>query len=308
MDDPFAVLDAPKSEPAAVVQVTGDVPSGGVFVFDLETVPDESRFPRPVKVEKVKRPDAVANLPVLCSQTVPAIKAKIPSLSESQLAELATLEGQSSKPRSGVLDAIADQQKTDNADDHEAAMMKWRELAFSPLCCRVVALGIKSQKHRVTMLAKTADEERELLRVLWLHVQRFRTRCGYNITEFDDAVLIFRSMILNVDATEKIQRKKYSNAQAIDLYTSMFPSPSYGGKKKEDEAESPYQIMNGKSRKLKEVCRMLGIVPPVGYEMSGDKVFDLVEAGQWDDVAAYVSSDADIEFDLYSRLSDYVMF
>ncbi len=62
------------------------------------------------------------------------------------------------------------------------------------------------------------------------------------------------------------------------------------------------------AQKLKEVCRKLGIVPPVGYEMSGDKVFDLVEAGQWDDVAAYVSSDADIEFELYSRWSDYTVF
>jgi hypothetical protein len=42
--------------------------------------------------------------------------------------------------------------------------------------------------------------------------------------------------------------------------------------------------------------------------MSGDKVFDLVEAGDWAGIAAYVESDAVIEFELYRRLSDYVVF
>ncbi len=288
MDDPFAVLDAPKSEPAAVVQPTSDVPSGGVFVFDLETIPDESRFPRPVKVEKVKRPDAAVDMDKLVAGTVPFIKSKIPLLSEAQLLKLAEMEDATAKPRAGVRDAISQQLAIDNADDHEAAMTEWKKLSFNPFGCRIVALGIKSHKHRVTMLAKDFDEERELLRVLWLHIQRFNTRCGYNITGFDDAVLIMRSMLLNVDATQPISRKKFGDRGSIDLMTALFPA-------------SPAQ-------KLKEVCRMLGIVPPVGYEMSGDKVFDLVEAGQWDDVAAYVSSDADIEFELYSRLSDYMVF
>lgn len=310
-DDPFAVLDTSvlaedllRSADAIMtsspdVVASGDVsqipsggvfqiPSGGVFVFDLETVPDESRFPRPPKVEKVKRPDAQADLEKLVGQTVPAIKARIPVLSEVQLLKLADLEEATAKPRQGVRDAISQQLAIDNADDHEAAMMEWKKLSFNPFGCRIVALGIKSSKHRVTMLAKTPDEERELLRVLWLHVARFKTRCGYNITGFDDAVLVMRSMLLGVDATEKISRKKFGDRASIDLMTSLFPS-------------SPAQ-------KLKEVCRMLGIVPPAGYEMSGDKVFDLVEAGLWDDVAAYVSSDADIEFELYQRLSDYVIF
>lgn len=288
MDDPFAVLDAPMEPEAAILPMKSDVPSGGVFVFDLETIPDESRFPRPVKVEKVKRPDAAVDLEKLLAQTVSAIRAKIPTLSESQLFKLGEMENASAKPRIGVKDAVSEQLSIDTADDYMLQMNEWKKLSFNPFGCRIVALGIKSHKHRVTMLAKNDDEERELLRVLWLHVQRFNTRCGYNITGFDDAVLIMRSMLLNVDATQPISRKKFGDRGSIDLMTALFPA-------------SPAQ-------KLKEVCRMLGIVPPVGYEMSGDKVFDLVEAGQWDDVAAYVSSDADIEFELYSRLSDYMVF
>jgi hypothetical protein len=304
IDDPFAALDAEKveeqtadfaealSDLAEAVEApekqATDVPSGGVFVFDLETVPDESRFPRPAKVEKVKRPDAAIDLEKVISGAIPFIKSKIPLLSEAQLLKLADMEEAAAKPRAGVRDAISQQLAIDNADDHADSMNEWKKLSFNPFGCRIVALGIKSSKHHVTMLAKNDDEERELLRVLWQHIARFKTRCGYNITNFDDAVLVMRSMLLGVDASERISRKKFGDRASIDLMTSLFPS--------------------GQAQKLKEVCRMLGIVPPVGYEMSGDKVFDLTESGDWDAIAAYVSSDADIEFELYQRLSDYVNF
>ena len=309
VDDPFAALDdvktamqmadfeealadaAEATKPEAEVVAAanaGEIPSGGVFVFDLETVPDESRFPRPVRVEKVKRGPAAVELSKLVTKTVPAIKAKIPTLSEEQLNQLTELENGMEKPRSGVLDAISQQLAIDNADDHEAAMFEWKKLSFNPFGCRIVALGIRSAKHHVTMLAKNDDEERELLRVLWEHIARFKARCGYNITNFDDAVLVMRSMLLDVDASERISRKKFGDRASIDLMTCLFPA--------------------GPAQKLKEVCKMIGIVPPVGYEMSGDKVFDLTESGDWDGIAAYVESDAVIEFELYRRLSDYVVF
>ena len=303
VDDPFAALEEvsevdgvdnavedvvtellKESEPAA----TGDIPSGGVFVFDLETIPDESRFPRPVRVEKVKRPSIACELSKIVTQTVPQVKSWIPKLSEEQLNQLADLENGLKKPRTGVLDAIEEQKRIDDADDFEAAMAEWKKLSFNPFGCRIVALGIRSTKHHVTMLAKNDDEERELLRVLWKHIARFKTRCGYNITGFDDAVLVMRSMLLGVESSQLISRKKFGDRASIDLMTVLFPS--------------------GQAQKLKEVCRMLGIVPPVGYEMSGDKVFDLTEAGDWNGIAAYVESDAVIEFELYQRLSDYVLF
>jgi hypothetical protein len=309
VDDPFAALDevktamqvadfeaalenaaeALKPEPEVVAaENANSIPAGGVFVFDLETVPDESRFPRPPKVEKVKRPDAAVDLEKLVAGTVPVIKAKIPILSEAQLLKLADMEDATAKPRAGVRDAISQQLAIDNADDHEAAMAEWKKLSFNPFGCRIVALGIRSARHHVTMLAKTEEEERDLLRVLWSHIQKFKTRCGYNITNFDDAVLVMRSMLLGVDASEKISRKKFGDRASYDLMTILFPA--------------------GPAQKLKEVCRMLGIVPPVGYEMSGDQVFDYVEAGRWQEVADYVASDAVIEFELYRRLSEYVNF
>ena len=294
-DDPFAVLEEQHESAVAVADPPSerhepiDVPSGSVFVFDLETIPDESRFPRPVPVEKAKRPDCPGfDVAKTLALTVPHIKATVPSLSEGQLRSLADAESAQKKPRAGVLDAIDAQIKLDNADDFELAMDEWKKLSFNPFGCRIVALGIKSAKHTITMLAKNDDEERALLNVLWSHIQRFQIRCGYNITGFDDAVLIYRSMILGIDATQRISRKKFGDRQSIDLMTVMFPT--------------------SQAQKLKEVCRMIGIVPPAGYEMSGDKVFDLVESGDWDGIANYVSSDAVIEFELYSRLADYLVF
>lgn len=292
-DDPFAVLDEQSDPPDAgiyphVTHESPDVPSGSVFVFDLETIPDESRFPRPVRVEREKRPDATCDLEKIVTLTVPQVKAWIPKLSEAQLQKLTELENATKKPRGGVLDSIQDQLAADNVDNFELEMSEWKKLSFNPFGCRIVALGIKSSKHTVTMLAKNDDEERALLNVLWNHIQRFQVRCGYNITGFDDAVLIYRSMILGIDATQRISRKKFGDRQSIDLMTVMFPTSS--------------------AQKLKEVCRMLGIVPPAGYEMSGDKVFDLVESGDWEGIANYVSSDAVIEFELYSRLADYLVF
>lgn len=294
-DDPFAVLIEPveaeiETEPEQEQAKAVSVPaSGSVFVFDLETVPDETRFPRPEKVEKVGRPDCPKfDCVKTIGLTVAQIEAQIPQLSEQQLQQLLTAEGLRDKPRVGVQKAIQTQLAMDNADDHQAAMMEWRKLSFNPFGCRIVALGIRSAKHHVTKLAKDDEEERELLRVLWSHVAKFKTRCGYNITAFDDAVLVMRSILLGVDASERISRKKFGDRASIDLMTCLFPA--------------------GPAQKLKDVCKMLGIVPPVGYEMSGDKVFDLVEAGDWPGIAAYVESDAVIEFELYRRLSDYLIF
>ena len=285
VEDPFGELEMA----AETESPPQPIPSGSVFVYDLETIPDESRFPRPVRVEKIKRAELPGvDIARLIDSAVPAIKARIPQLAEAQLVALAAAENAAKKPRAGVLEAITKQQQIDETDDYEAAFSEWKKLSFNPFGNRIVAIGIRSAKHHVTMLAKTDDEERQLLRVIWDHITKFRVRCGYNITAFDDAVLIFRSMLLGVEAPNPISRKKFGDRASIDLMTALFPA--------------------GPAQKLKEVCRMIGIVPPAGYEMSGDKVFDLVEAGDWDGIAAYVESDAVIEFELYRRLSDYLVF
>lgn len=288
--DPFAALDDEEQEVGTLegeAVPPKEVPAGSLFVFDLETVPDETRFPRPVKQEASEKPDAAIDLVKLAEGTVQKISGVLGLLSGKQLAALADIET-GGKNRSGVIKAITDQQQA-NGGNFEAEFAEWKKLSFNPFGLRIVALGIEAARgHSVTMVAKSIDEERDLLNCLWTHIAKFGQRCGYNITAFDDAALIFRSMILGIDASQKLNRKKFGDKASIDLMTALFPA--------------------GNPQKLKEVCRMLGIVPLAGYEMSGDKVFDLVEAGDWDGIANYVHSDAVIEFELYNRLADYVLF
>ena len=297
-DDPFAGMFG---SPQGVPLTAGDVadieseaeateqPRGGSwFVYDLETVPDESRFPKPEPPPKIERITADVDLVDLQGSTVAAIGKQLSRLSEDQLRHLLQMEQDADKTRSSVVTAIERElQVFDNTAEHAAMVAEWRKLAFKPWGLRIVALGIETCKgEHVTMLAKTADEERELLRVLWEHVQLFNVRIGYNIHGFDDSVLVARSVMLGVESSLAIDRKRYGSNQSVDLMQMLFP--------------------DGRPMKLKELCQWIGIEPEAGYEMSGDQVMDLVEAGDWDGIAAYLQSDAKIEAELYRRIRDYI--
>lgn len=277
------------AEPDPVKPVVKDIPRGSIFVFDLETVPDETRFPRPVKPEKIVKPDVEGlDLIETLKGTAEKVNKILPSLSIRNLENLRAAE-MAGKNRDGVLKGIASYLLSDDSQ-FESEYQTWRNLSFDVFACRIVALGIEARGHSVTMVAKNEAEERELIACLWEHIDKFSIRCGYNITAFDDAVLIFRSMQLGIDppTAKKLERKKFATKTSIDLMTALFPA--------------------SQAQKLKEVCRKMGIVPLAGYEMSGDKVLDLVDAGDWDGIARYVHSDAVIEFELYNRLNQYQVF
>lgn len=288
--NPFAMLDETEQKeeslPAASPDALPDVPRGAAFVYDLETVPDESRFPRPIEPEKVEKPDANVDLQSLVSGTIPQITAKIPILSDQQLSALASLE-ESGKNRAGVMKSIAEQLQS-GGSDYPAQLAEWKRLAINPLCCKVVAFGVRSKDWSLTLTAKNEDEERRLIATLWNCVDHFAMRVGYNINSYDDMVLVARSMLLKIDPSKRLDRRKFNNKQSIDLMTTLFPS--------------------GTAQKLKDVCRYLGIVPPAGYEMDGSQVLDLVDAGEWEKVAEYVASDATVEWQLYQMLGDYLVF
>lgn len=297
-DDPFAgMFGSPQGVSLTADDVadieseaeTAEQPRGGSwFVYDLETVPDESRFPKPEPPPKIERITADVDLFDLQGSTVPKISHELSRLSEEQLRHLLQIEQDESKPRAGVVTAIERElQVFDNTAEHAAMVAEWRKLAFKPWGLRIVALGIETCKgEHVTMLARTPDEERELLRVLWEHVQLFNVRIGYNIHGFDDSVLVARSVMLGVESSLAIDRRRYGSSQSVDLMQMLFP--------------------DGRAMKLKELCQWIGIEPEAGFEMSGDQVMDLVEAGDWDGIAKYVHSDAKIEAELYRRIRDYI--
>lgn len=287
--NPFAALtEGPVSPPAPTEQPAQEQPAtqseqpvvrGGTFVFDFETVPDESRFPRPTKAI----PTHVDSLSELLKGGVPDVVKRIEQgMTADQLTELAKLENEAKKPRKGVLDAV-DKALTDG----DAAFQEWRKVgSVDPFRARICAFGwIDSCNIPRSMTARTDDEERAILRKFWELVSATHKRCGYNIFHFDDMLAVIRSMLLGVEPSRQLDRRKYGNREAIDLMVALFPS--------------------GGSMRCKDVCSALGIIPPAG-DMDGSKVFDLYEIGDMASIAKYVESDVLIERTLLVHFIDYL--
>ena len=261
-----------------------DIEKRAWFVFDLETVPDETRSPKPEAKAPEPRPPFACDLAELLTKPIANIKPALTRLSEAQLQQLASIEA-GGKNRATLLSAINDEVQLLTGCDM-SAVDEWRRLSFNPFGCRIVALGVATPSAVYAEVARNLQEERALLVKLWGFISACKTRVGYNINAFDDAVIIARSIMLGVETQTPLDRRKFGNREAIDLMTALFPA--------------------GQPMKLKELCRLLQIVPPAGYEMSGDKVLDFVEAGDYDTVLKYVHSDAIIERELLLKIRDYV--
>lgn len=280
MNNPFEALTAKLSAPVAPQKPP---PANAVMVYDFETVPDESRFPRP------KFDPTASSVPQLDTEqfftvckTVSEIAKYLAAnpLSIEQYDNLIVVEKRADKPRKGVFDEI-EGCKTKAL----SAFEDWkRECSTNPLKAKIVAFGWSLGNGEVeSMTATNLDEERAICEKFWSLVATGRRRAGYNITGFDDALVGIRSILLGVTPTCKLVRKKYGNHQALDLMTLMFP--------------------NSSAMKLKEVCAALQIKVPAG-DMDGSKVFDLVQAGKMKEVAEYVRSDVSVERDLMWKLQE----
>jgi hypothetical protein len=259
---------------------------GGWFVYDLETVPDTTRFPKPeAKQPQDREPCGKASEELLGK----AINLVVPWLSKMSVAELQQMLAweTAGKSRSTMLEKINAEISLLTGTD-TSGVDEWRKRSFDPFSCRIVALGIATREYVWRAVAKAPEEERELLRVFWTHCNENKRRIGYNITAFDDRVVVARSMLLKADSHGLgLDLGRYDKAR-IDLFTMLFGA-------------------SRDSYKLKDLCEALGIVPEAGYEMRGDKVLDLVEADDWDGIAHYVQSDAKIERQLYEMLAEYTV-
>jgi hypothetical protein len=290
-NQPATASQVPKQPTAATAAIkplpeASQIERSSWFVFDLETVPDETRSPKPEVRQPAPRPPVACDLADLLTKPITHIRPMLARLAEPQLQELAAIET-AGKNRSTLLNAIADEVQLLTGCDM-SAVEEWKKLSFNPFGCRVVAVGVAQKNAVFAEVARNIDEERVLLRKLWGFINTCPTRVGYNINAFDDAVIIARSIMLGLEEpATPLDRRRFGNRQAIDLMTALFPA--------------------GQPMKLKELCRLLQIVPPAGYEMSGDKVLQYVEAGDYETVLNYVHSDAIIERELFSKLRGYVV-
>lgn len=248
--------------------------------YDLETVPDESRFPRPEQKEF----ESIDCLAVIAGK-VDDVKSAVESCTDEDLDRLLKLESSKDKPRKGVIDTI--ERERSNRSGEFAAWVK--EGSVNPLWCRIAAAGWAVDDGDIeSAIATNDDEERSLIETLLSEFQRTSRRCGYNILGFDDTVIGFRCALLGIDVPFPLSRNKFRNSHAIDLMQLLFPA--------------------GSPKKCKDVARSMELEVPAG-DFDGSQVYEayLVGDNQYLDtgnsgfatIKTYVESDVEIERELY---------
>lgn len=150
--------------------------------------------------------------------------------------------------------------------------------------CQIVAIGLMPEGSSTVEvnLARTPDEEAEMLTVVWDALLKIQhpVIIGFNSLGFDLPVLMRRSQYLGV-SYPKLLLDKYRTPH-IDLMQHL--------------------TWNGlvKARGLKFYCKRFGI--PVHDEVAGVEIPALVAAGEWNKVIAHCESDVRLTAALASRL------
>ena len=251
----------------------------GFWSYDLEAVPDETRFPRP----EVKEAEFDVSFdPETILKTTTSCQARLrDGVCPEQLLILQDTElGRAKGARKGVLDVI---RKTMEGGDAE--WRKWHALGARPETARIVAMSVCAYgdpDHPRTWIAKNQKEERQLVQDFCDLYDVGTTRVGYNIAGYDDRLIFWRAMKLGVRPIKPLSLSRYGGRGSIDLMAKMFSNL-------------------GDAMRLKALLSMLGIVPPAG-DMEGSQVLELVDSDQWDLLAEYVASDAWAELQLLAKV------
>lgn len=273
------------------------------LIFDLETVPDESRLEQfglePLPTPRQFTPtDQLPDPANLVTKKVDEIKKAVDGIwpSKEWLEKAIVAEKSIEKPRKGVLDEFAGIMQ---AQLGEGAMILGKQnerrkiLSVTPEFCRIVAMGsargdaeIKTavvgqllqfdgKEHKLT--------ESDLLESWWLAVEECSPLVGFNIVGFDLPVIFIRSALLGIRPTRKIDTRPWGG-EVIDLMQARWPK---GGQKS-----------------LKDTARILGFkVPAEGVD--GSHVDLLWREGRLAEIAAYQASDIEVTRQLFSFLKGF---
>jgi hypothetical protein len=250
----------------------------GYWSYDLEAIPDVHRFSRPDEKIIEYNPDLdIAK----AMSTVPSTKAALSfGICDEQIMEMLKLENERPKPRAGVLEIC---NKFLMAGDEP--MANWRNLAKNPATAAITAMAICPYGDPVprVWLAKTRDEERELVKAFFEVHAKGGTRVGYNISAYDDRLIVWRALQLGVlPIGRRMTFSRYGGKGSIDLMAKLFSGI-------------------GDAMKLKTVLSMLEVHPPAG-DVDGSMVADMVYDGHWELLANYVASDAWSEMQLLLKM------
>ncbi len=256
--------------------------SGECLYFDLETAPDWEREPLfglpPLTTEAAETPaDELMEPASFITSTLAEcgkyLSSKIPP-AEWLDAVVAVENARDKGPREGMLKLIKERRDAKDAVA-DARDSRIKLLSVTPLYCRIVAIGFQagySSGPPEAILCRNVDEEKAGLERLWAAIEKHSPVVGFNIRGFDVPVILARSIILGITPPKVLNRSRYNSRDILDLMTEI-----HG-----DRCPAGFG--------LKPTCRMLGIDPEAA-EVDGSCVNDMVEAGQWDDIAAYVRSD-----------------
>ena len=247
-----------------------------IYSYDLETVPDDTRWPRPE--EKIIEPRPIDSAVVL--KTEASCKAELEAgLCEDQARELLAVEQSSKKPRKGIQDALRK-----HIDLGDQAMQDWKNLSKNPWSCKIVSIGycrIDSDVPEV-LLAQTEKEEIGIIQSFFDLLSAGHVRLGYNILGYDERVIFWRALHYGIKPPVKLKFTRYGTDSCIDVMLKLFNNM-------------------GDAIPLKDLLYNIGIAPPAG-RTNGSHVLEMVDGAQWDAIAHYVASDAWSEMELYRRI------
>jgi predicted PolB exonuclease-like 3'-5' exonuclease len=152
---------------------------------------------------------------------------------------------------------------------------------------RIVALGWWTNSGGDQSYLACQDEwtERYAITNFWEWAKR-RTIVGFNVKAFDLRFLVQRSRYLGIPHPD-VDFGKYSRKGVHDLYLDLtFNDGTYD--------------QGAMRRTLHAFCRRFGI--PVDDSISGKEIPALVEAGEWEQIQAHVTSDVLLTVALAERL------
>ncbi len=269
------------------------------LIFDLETVPDESRLELfgldPLPTPRQFTPAGQLPDPAtLVSKKVDEIKKACDGLwptTEWILLAIAAEKG-IEKPRKGVLDEFSSMRTSLESEAGEilkAQADRNKLLSVTPEFCRIVAIGTARGDGPIKTAVVGQElpwsdgkarpiTEMHLLESFWEVAAESGPCVGFNCIFFDLPVIFIRSALLGVRPSRKFDLRPWGG-EVIDLMTVRWPK---GGQKP-----------------LKDLARILGItVPAEGVD--GSHVGKLFAAGKLDEIAAYQSSDIDVTRQLFN--------
>jgi len=268
--------------------------------FDLETAPDWPRVdqfdlppvaeaPPETRLNDCYNPGQVLDQPIAKIQQA----MELINPPEEYLEDLWAAE-QAGKCREGVKKVI-DSIRSKKAAARNAKADRIKLLSTTPEYCRIVALSVAVGDGAPQALVCDENEpsrkwEADLLAQFWDLARWCDPLVGYNIVGFDIPVILFRSALLGVPSTRRINLQWSSN-EVIDLYYRRFgPRGSSGG---------------GRPGKLKQLLRLAGISVRAGGT-DGSEVYEMLatEEGRrrlW----VYACSDVEGTRDLFKFYQGY---